>query len=230
MAPSYTENTEFKTTIDLPQKIKICPRCRTRVIANSVFCPNCGWLFEKEKPDEPKQAIIPWGWIALFSVCLNVSVIILRFVSNDSLFGLNPTPTPTLAPTPIPTPTPTSPAISQETINPVNVIDDSTGDLIRIPGDTPSSYAFPDSNTREWTYDDVRGMTAGQVRYCLNELYGRHGYIYKKQVWYDYFIQKTWYKPSIPADSFSDSFLSSTELSNVKLLLKYYEDMDYPDY
>lgn len=67
----------------------------------------------------------------------------------------------------------------------------------------------------------------GEVK---GEIYGRHGYIYKKKVWYDYFIQKTWYKPSIPADSFSDSFLSSTELSNVKLLLKYYEDMDYPDY
>ena len=136
-----------------------------------------------------------------------------------------PTPTPTLTPTPTPTPTP-----MEQLISPIGVIDSSTGQPISIPNDTATSYAYPDSSTRVWTYNDVNGMTAGQVRYCINEIYARNGYTFAKPEWLNYFSQKTWYTPRIPAKSFNDSYLTSTEVANVNLLQKYYEDRKFPPY
>lgn len=171
-----------------------------------------------------------------------------------------PTPTPTVSPTPIPviTPTPTpilvitsTPTVtptsvqtdpsgqtaaepsntgSQSTIKPVNIIDDSTGQLITIPNDTPTSYGFPESNVKQWTMADVSGMTAGEVRYCINEIVARHGYIFKNSTWTEYFSQKTWYTPSIPWDSYDYESLSTIEHENLKLLNKYYEERGFPRY
>lgn len=136
------------------------------------------------------------------------------------------TPTPTATPTV--TPTPTEPP--QQLINQVNIIDASTGKLIYIPNDTASSYAYPDSGTRSWSYADVDGMTAGEVRYCINEIYARRGYIFQNENWLTYFKQKTWYIPSIPKASFSDNNLNSIEVANIKLLNQYYENKKFPEY
>lgn len=138
------------------------------------------------------------------------------------------TPIPTATPTPVPTATPTE--VPPQTINPVNIVDTSTGQLISMPNDTATSYGYPDSGTRAWSYSDVNGMTAGQVRYAINEIYARHGYIFKNENWLIYFKQKTWYTPTIPNAQFTDEYLSSTEIANVKLLTKYYSDKKYPDY
>jgi len=102
--------------------------------------------------------------------------------------------------------------------------------LIYIPNDTASSYAYPDSGTRSWSYADVDGMTAGEVRYCINEIYARRGYIFQNENWLTYFKQKTWYIPSIPKASFSDNNLNSIEVANIKLLNQYYENKKFPEY
>ena len=140
------------------------------------------------------------------------------------------TPIPTATPTPVPTATPTPTEVPPQTINPVNIIDTSTGQLISMPNDTATSYGYPDSGTRAWSYADVNGMTAGQVRYAINEIYARHGYIFKNENWLIYFKQKSWYTPQIPNAQFTDAYLSSTEIANVKLLTQYYSDKKYPDY
>ena len=140
------------------------------------------------------------------------------------------TPIPTATPTPVPTATPTPTEVPPQPISQVNIVDASTGQLISIPNDTATSYAYPDSGTRAWSYADVNGMTAGQVRYCINEIYARHGYIFANENWLNYFKQKTWYTPSIPKAQFTDAYLNSTEVANVKLLNKYYSDRHYPEY
>ena len=145
---------------------------------------------------------------------------------------LIPTATPTLIPTATPTPIPTSTPteIPPQTISRPNIIDASTGQLISIPNDTADSFAYPDSGNRVWSYGDVNGMTAGQVRYCINEIYAKHGYIFQNENWLNYFKQKTWYSPTIPKASFGDHYLNSTEVANVKLLNRYYTDRKFPDY
>jgi hypothetical protein len=81
-----------------------------------------------------------------------------------------------------------------------------------------------------WSYGDVNGMTAGQVRYCINEIYAKHGYIFQNENWLNYFKQKTWYSPTVPKASFGDNYLNANEVANVKLLNQYYSDRKFPDY
>ena len=135
---------------------------------------------------------------------------------------------PTATPTPIPTATPTE--VPPQTISQPNIIDASTGQPINIPNDTATSFAYPDSGSRVWSYGDVNGMTAGQVRYCINEIYAKHGYIFQNENWLNYFKQKTWYSPTVPKSAFGDNYLNSTEVANVKLLNQYYNDKRFPDY
>ncbi len=138
------------------------------------------------------------------------------------------TPIPTATPTPVPTATPTE--VPPQTINQPNIIDASTGQPISIPNDTAESYAYPDSGSRVWSYGDVNGMTAGQVRYCINEIYAKHGYIFQNENWLNYFKQKTWYSPTVPKASFGDKYLNANEVANVRLLNQYYSDRKFPDY
>ena len=139
-----------------------------------------------------------------------------------------PTPIPTATSTPIPTATPTE--VPPQTISQPNIIDASTGQPISIPNDTAESFAYPDSGSRVWSYGDVNGMTAGQVRYCINEIYAKHGYIFQNENWLNYFKQKTWYSPTVPKASFGDQYLNANEVANVKLLNQYYADRKFPDY
>lgn len=139
------------------------------------------------------------------------------------------TPTPTPQPTDTPTPTPT-PTPQPSTINPVNITDYSTGRLITVPNDTVSSQAYPDASTRYWNNSDVEGMTAGEVRYCINEIYARNGYIFNNENWYNYFMQKDWYNPRIAKADFNDSYLNQYEVANVKVLNEYYTRKKYPEY
>ncbi len=138
------------------------------------------------------------------------------------------TPIPTATPTPIPTATPTE--VPPQTISKPNIIDASTGQPISIPNDTAESFAYPDSGSRVWSYGDVNGMTAGEVRYCINEIYAKHGYIFQNENWLNYFKQKTWYSPTVPKASFGDNYLNANEVANVKLLNQYYADRKFPDY
>ena len=138
------------------------------------------------------------------------------------------TPIPTATPTPIPTATPTE--VPPQTISQPNIIDASTGQPISIPNDTADSFAYPDSGSRVWSYGDVNGMTAGQVRYCINEIYAKHGYIFQNENWLTYFKQKSWYSPTVPKASFGDNYLNANEVANVKLLNQYYADRKFPDY
>lgn len=111
------------------------------------------------------------------------------------------------------------------TIAPAN-INDSTGNATQnaqssFVADTADSYFWPDSNTRYYSESDLDGLTPLQIRYITNEIYAREGYIFKKAEWSNYFSQKNWYHPTIPADQFNDSLLNEYELANVKMITAY---------
>ena len=85
----------------------------------------------------------------------------------------------------------------------------------------PDTYIFYDSNTRYLTDSDVAGLTAQEACFAKNEIYARRGYIFQSQELRDYFGSKTWYYPTVPAQSFSDKGFNSIEIQNIALLKKY---------
>ncbi|MGN1140176.1 MAG: YARHG domain-containing protein [Oliverpabstia sp.] len=106
------------------------------------------------------------------------------------------TPVPTQQPTPVPTQAP--------------VVKDDSDD-----------YVIPDSSTRYLTNADLNPLSEWEVRIARNEIYARHGRIFKTEEIASYFEGKSWYTPSISPEQFDNSYLNSIEIENLKFITNY---------
>ena len=81
-------------------------------------------------------------------------------------------------------------------------------------------YVFPDSDARYLSNADISGMSAQELCYGKNEIYARHGYIFKSDFWNDFFSTFTWYSGEYPADSFDAGVFNEYEKANLKLAVE----------
>ena len=72
------------------------------------------------------------------------------------------------------------------------------------------------TGSRELTEEDIEGKTSHELRIMRNEIYARHGYIFKDPTLRDYFMRKTWYKPTTISVTFND-----IEQYNVRFIQQY---------
>lgn len=79
---------------------------------------------------------------------------------------------------------------------------------------TSSDYILPDSDKRVLSEKDIATLSKGQLRLARNEIYARHGYVFKSADLQKYFSSKSWYNPD---PSYSSS-LDEVEKENVQLL------------
>lgn len=86
-----------------------------------------------------------------------------------------------------------------------------------------NGYILPDSDSRKLKKSDLAGMTAQQLSYAKNEIYARHGRVFKSSELQDYFNQKDWYEKN---DDFKDEDLSKKEAENTKFIAAYQKDND----
>jgi serine/threonine protein kinase len=89
-----------------------------------------------------------------------------------------------------------------------------------INNSTNSDYIFPESNLRYLTDDDLAGKSKTILKYGRNEIFARHGYIFKTSNLQLYFDSKNWYEQKYEADNFNYDLLSSIEKYNVDFLEK----------
>ena len=87
----------------------------------------------------------------------------------------------------------------------------------------PNGYILPDSDSRKLKKSDLAGMTAQQLSYAKNEIYARHGRVFKSSELQDYFNEKNWYEEN---DDFKDEDLSKKEAENTKFIAAYQKDND----
>ncbi len=79
---------------------------------------------------------------------------------------------------------------------------------------------FPDSSSRSLTESEIRALTDEELRYAINEVYARHGYIFKDSGLLNYYKQFPWYDPSIPNTDFKQTMFNDTEYQNVQMMQK----------
>lgn len=117
-----------------------------------------------------------------------------------------PTPTPTPAPTNTPTPGPTT---------------SPTPSVSPAPSTAPASddYVLATSNTALLTEDQLKSYDAGTLRLIRNEIYARHGLIFKSADLNAYFSSKSWYHGTV--SSASEIALNAIEKQNVDLINAY---------
>lgn len=83
-----------------------------------------------------------------------------------------------------------------------------------------NDYLFP-SDTKLLTGEYLDTKSKNEIDLIRNEIYARHGYIFKMEQYYNYFIQKSWYKPIEPdMDKVYDDF-NSIEKQNIEILVEY---------
>lgn len=86
-----------------------------------------------------------------------------------------------------------------------------------------NGYILPDSDSRKLKKSDLAGMTAQQLSYAKNEIYARHGRVFKSSELQDYFNEKDWYEEN---DDFKDEDLSKKEADNAEFIETYQKDND----
>ncbi|MDR0219986.1 MAG: YARHG domain-containing protein [Lachnospiraceae bacterium] len=80
---------------------------------------------------------------------------------------------------------------------------------------------LPDSSARELTDSDLRGLSPEELRLARNEVYARHGRVFRDEGLQAYFDAKPWYQslPKLPLDT--DPVLSALEIANVNFIISY---------
>lgn len=65
------------------------------------------------------------------------------------------------------------------------------------------------------TAEDFSGLFTEDLRLLRNEIYARHGRVFKTKILNDYFSEQTWYRPDL---NYSDAILTAIESNNLKAI------------
>jgi hypothetical protein len=87
-----------------------------------------------------------------------------------------------------------------------------------VASDVPvsSEFIFPGSNIRRLTESEIEYLSLEELSLARNEIFARHGRIFKTDALQYYFEGKSWYNP----DPYYDDNLSNIETYNVNLIKK----------
>jgi hypothetical protein len=77
---------------------------------------------------------------------------------------------------------------------------------------------YPEGSKRLLRVTDIQGLNKWDLKVMRNEIFARHGYIFKTQEMKDYFGTQPWYAPRYAN---IESMLSDTEKKNVKFIQSY---------
>ncbi|WP_373899147.1 YARHG domain-containing protein [Haloimpatiens sp. FM7315] len=91
------------------------------------------------------------------------------------------------------------------------------------PNKFTCGYVFPESDSRYLNEEDLMYETSQKLALGRNEIYARHGYVFKTEPYKTYFEHKDWYAQD-PSFKGGDSSLNEFEKYNIKLFLKYEND------
>lgn len=84
------------------------------------------------------------------------------------------------------------------------------------PGE--SEYIFPESNVVLLTDADIEGCDQETLKLGRNEIFARHGYLFRTAEIAEYFASKSWYHGTTPGERFDSNKLNGIELKNIDFL------------
>ena len=104
----------------------------------------------------------------------------------------------------------------------INITEDSKPDPVVIVQENPqpvyysSDFIFPQSSTKYLSQSQVSSLSDYQLGIARNEIYARHGYIFKLDRFKSYFESQSWYVPRY--SDVSSISLNEIETYNVALI------------
>lgn len=85
-------------------------------------------------------------------------------------------------------------------------------------GSMGDDYILPDAPEHVYTAAELSGLSPEELRIARNEIYARHGRIFKSDDLNRYFSGKSWYHATTPGDRFDMAVLNRDELDNLKVI------------
>ena len=74
------------------------------------------------------------------------------------------------------------------------------------------------TNKQYYTKENFENEPKLVIHLAKNEIYARHGYIFKNEDLYNYFMGCVWYNPTCKAEDFDDSVLNENEKAKLEIL------------
>ena len=85
--------------------------------------------------------------------------------------------------------------------------------------DDSCSYVISDSSSRYLSAEELYGYSSLYLMLARNEIYAKHGYMFRDQNIQRYFNYKDWYLGTIPAAEFTDAVFNDYEMSNISTIV-----------
>ena len=82
----------------------------------------------------------------------------------------------------------------------------------------PEEYIFPYSSQRKLTDEEISSVSRAERDLAVNEIYARHGRMFKDSQIMDYFNKKSWYSGTIIPEQFDESVFNDIERYNIDKL------------
>ena len=206
-----------------------CTFCGFNIPEGACFCPECGHKIDgNEFSNMPIQKKNNSAIIALVCVVVAILYITIAVVIFGVIRGGIPRILGKAASNIAPTAAPT------ETMRPIQTYAPSYngnssygGGGVYANGGTYNSgsssygeYLFP-SDTLYITDNDLRGKSRSEVRYILNEIYARNGYIFNNENYRQYFSSKSWYFGNTTSQQEAESRFNAVETANRNFIISY---------
>ena len=99
--------------------------------------------------------------------------------------------------------------------------EDSNEEAPRQDESEDDGYILPDSDKRTLSEEDLENLDAETLILARNEIYARHGRMFKDEAIQSYFNSKTWYEGTILPEEFPEDALSEIEHKNAEYILDY---------
>lgn len=88
-----------------------------------------------------------------------------------------------------------------------------------------ADFVFPDSSQRYITGEELQGLSETEILLARNEIYAKHGYIFRNEALNQYFNSKSWYIPNVESTEFTEEYASRVfndfELNNIWTIVQY---------
>ena len=83
-----------------------------------------------------------------------------------------------------------------------------------------TGYVLSDSDTHRYTRSELSGLSSWELKVARNEIYARHGYVFKSDDLREHFGNCSWYSPNprYSPGEFDESLLNDIERANVDLI------------
>ncbi|MGG1678242.1 YARHG domain-containing protein [Neobacillus sp. NRS-1170] len=186
-----------------------CTNCGEKLSESSKFCTNCGLKvakdnidmssplktrMEKKKNRSKTRLIAGVGSITGLLLVISVTLMVKDFHKPESKSNAAATKT-----------------MDHSKDKAVENKDQSSHESSNL---SASDHILPASDKRVMREEDITNLTKEQLRLARNEIYARHGHVFKSQDLQNYFSSKSWYHP----DPSFDGSLNEVEKENVDFI------------